>query len=657
MQSKTSFFSRALFKKNLSRTWFFGLLAFIPMMLGLPLDFIISYSNISEYAKGYTAEALLLSDLENSCQPYTVGFLTFACLMSTFFYLYQKKDNYMMHAFPISRKTLYFSGMLSTMTTMAVPVLITAVITTVESLGTNAKCLGFIWFWAAQQMTVVVFFVGFSLMIMMFTGQAVTAAAFWGLMNIIVMAMQFVFAVYYSIMGFGTNNLVEMMKSNRLTPMYGLAELRVTLDYNWDDNYDVLKAYTGRIEHPENFVIYLLAGMVFALLGYFLYKYKKNETVNDFISVPFLKPIFSAGVSFFVSLFFAALTGDGIGRSLKFTYGETFAIVFVSMLVYGVIIFCVSRMLIEKTFRVFEKKNIRNCMIYTCLALAFTILLRVDAFNVEHKIPEIEDVQWAGINLDYPMVFDDAEGIKMLEDVHKQILSNKGELFELEFSEQGRSMGYVQIKYKLKNGKMIERGYDLKKLSDDDCSQEYQNTALALLNFVNDPETIKSHVLGRDYKNFVTHDTMMNKYLWDDEFKYYTSESSDFSGLTKSELQKIDEDIYKTVLEEIDAGHLYVSDIGEINLDKKYYNDFSFAKKKNFGERSDREIFENDSYYDERYWDDNEYYSPTVTVDCDKLIQKFKEHGYINSDEDLVTFQKVYDDEGRQHREDEIYYQ
>ena len=53
MQSKTSFFNKALYKKNISRTWIAGLLYLILLLLALPVSYII---NIADWDNQYYSE-------------------------------------------------------------------------------------------------------------------------------------------------------------------------------------------------------------------------------------------------------------------------------------------------------------------------------------------------------------------------------------------------------------------------------------------------------------------------------------------------------------------------------------------------------------------------------------------------------------------------
>ena len=45
MQSKTSFFNKGLYKKNISRTWIAGLLYLIILLLLMPVSYIISIAD------------------------------------------------------------------------------------------------------------------------------------------------------------------------------------------------------------------------------------------------------------------------------------------------------------------------------------------------------------------------------------------------------------------------------------------------------------------------------------------------------------------------------------------------------------------------------------------------------------------------------------
>ena len=119
MQSKTSFFNRTLFRKNLTRFWplwgmasFAGSLFPLALLLQLmrrenfymwnsPLDFTEMYYNVAAY--GVPVISLLYAVL---------------CAMMVWSYLYNSRSVGMMHTLPIRREGLFFTNFLSGMAMM-----------------------------------------------------------------------------------------------------------------------------------------------------------------------------------------------------------------------------------------------------------------------------------------------------------------------------------------------------------------------------------------------------------------------------------------------------------------------------------------------------------------------------------------------------------
>ena len=114
MQSKTSFFNMALYKKNISRTWIAGLLYFVLLLLCLPVNFVINNANAADdwYSElGYTMEMRLFENI--AYQPTATFSIAVSIIVTaiTFWYLFNRRDSYMMHAFPVSRLSMYVSGL------------------------------------------------------------------------------------------------------------------------------------------------------------------------------------------------------------------------------------------------------------------------------------------------------------------------------------------------------------------------------------------------------------------------------------------------------------------------------------------------------------------------------------------------------------------
>ena len=149
MQSKTSFFNVALFKKNLGRTWIVGLLYFIVLTIAMPISFVISMSNFENNwyaAAGYTKAYCLYENISYMGTGIWTFIIAIVLAGITFWYLFFKRDNYMVHAFPVSRKSLFCTGFVSCSIVGIAPLLLNAVIMTIIAAIEGAYAFDAIWY-------------------------------------------------------------------------------------------------------------------------------------------------------------------------------------------------------------------------------------------------------------------------------------------------------------------------------------------------------------------------------------------------------------------------------------------------------------------------------------------------------------------------------
>ena len=99
----------------------------------------------------------------------------------TFWYLFNRRDSYMMHAFPVSRRSLYFTGLASSFTVSIVPVILTASIMSVAALASGAGNISCVWYWALITAFTTVLFTSIAMFSLMITGQLVTGIVFYGI--------------------------------------------------------------------------------------------------------------------------------------------------------------------------------------------------------------------------------------------------------------------------------------------------------------------------------------------------------------------------------------------------------------------------------------------------------------------------------------------
>ena len=553
MQSKTSFFNWTLFKKNLSRTWLLGLVWFLILFFVTSLQFILKMADRSlDTRAAYGSDYILVSTL--SMQNTGVLFSAFVAIigaMLLFAYLYQKRDAYMMHAFPLSRKTLYFTGLLALAVVMLLPVILNTACLLLLALVSGAGHLQLIFFAAWVQLGACVIFAGIAMFTLMVSGQRITTLVFYFIFNGMFLLMEFAIRIFVGTLMFGLNNFSEGCSLKILSPLVNILDnCYIGLNAEWSETGEKLLSFSADMMGGRNMAIYLLVGIFLMGLGYVLYCRKKLETVHEFISIPLMKWIFQIGISFFLSIYMAVFSLVILQDVLPYSYGGYFAFAIFLSLFYGVIIFYLAQMLIKRSTRVFEKKTARYCAIYSLAALAVFMTFRFDLWHLESYVPDASQIEWAGIEDTNIQVYTDEENIGKLLELQKGIVADKKEMREMTYS--NNPVQYISIRYKLKNGKMIYRYYTFEDSSAGRSSlyQEVQERFLAL---ANDPENIKEHILGNIWDKC---DVTYLAVEANDEDEYDNRKAEELSNLGSEEKKEAYQAIYEAVLKDIDEGKM-----------------------------------------------------------------------------------------------------
>ena len=646
MQSRTSFFNKTIFKKNLSRTWVVGLVYFFILLMGVTINYALSVANLTatDMETGYTAGYFLLNTLSClSTGTYPVIFAIIA-FMLTFSYLYSKRDSFMMHSFPVSRTSLYWTGIISSIVVLSIPVVVVAILTTAVAAATGASYIAAIWYWALIELAANVIFAGIAMIAMMITGQAVTAVVFYAIFNALYYMMELVLRLLAASLMFGMSGAMDEITINMFSPAaYINQNCGVGLELKWDDDFARITGLDVTLKGGKELIIYLIVGIIMILAGYLLYRTKKLETVSDFISVDAVKPIFSVGVSFFVSVVLAILTTGFFTSIFGGSYGIAYAICIVAMLVYGAICYYVTLMLIAKTMRVFKRRNAIAIATYSVCALAVMMGARIDILGIESRIPDTNDIAWAGIMQDNTFVFKDQESIEQVRNIHRMIIADRTEMRNMPYEtteDDTVAANSLCIKYMLKNGKTLYRTYVVRDY-DMVGSDQYHEVIQTSLNLMNNPQVIKEHLLGSFYDSCDVTELDFTIPEWDEEGEYYSCNSSMVSYDTLDAQAAAYKDIYSAVLKDIDEGKILQTDF-DLSTDQQLYNDFNIDLK----DTSKRGyIMDGDIWwgYGETTYE-NYMYIP-LTRDCTNTLAKLKEYGYYTDDSQLLTYLEVSDRE------------
>ena len=662
MQSKTSFFNLALFKKNISRTWIVGLLYFIILLILIPIMLIIDLANFDQdiYGKGYTKTLLLLNHI--AYMPTSMWGITIAIIVTaiTFWYLFFKRDNYMMHSFPVSRKSLYFTGLISSITVTIVPVILIACITSIVAAVEKTYAFDAIWFWALTVCVSTLLFIGIAMFSLMASGQIVTSIVFYLIFNYLFLMMEVAFKIAASILMFGMSDAMSTIAYTPFTPVCFIGENCLVNVLESYDSMGNIKSFTYTLPGMKYLIIYAIVAVVFITISYILYTHKKLETVQDFIAVPFLKPVFTVGMSFFISMVAGALVA-GMVDALKIQYYNTrYAIAIVSTLIIGCIVFYATQMLIEKTFRVFSSKKFGFLMGYSLAAFAVLLCMRFDVFKVENKVPAAEDIAWVGISSDYTMVFSNPEDINSIRELHHDFLADKKELRDVNRLFDDVDGSIFTIKYKLKNGKYVQRTYSVVDTNSDKVTATYLAACEPIVDYLNNPTRIKEHVIGNIWDDCNVTSLQFSQYIYSEKDNDYFANFADFDDLKESEQIEKNNRIYAAFLKDIDDGNIFTTTFGDRYNDKELqkiqlFNDFSFTIE------SDNTPYFSD---EQTYWDwQNENEEPSyqqdiyaqLTTECKHTLKALKDEGFYTEDSELVTNYEYNKVMGYDESEDAIY--
>lgn len=283
---------------------------------------------------------------------------------------------------------------------------------------------------------------------------------------------------------------------------------------------------------------------------------------------------------------------------------------------------------------------------YTLAALATMLLIKADVFKIENKVPAAEDIAWVGIDSSYTMVFSDEQEINSVRELHKNFLADKKELRDVNILYSDVSGNYVSFKYKLKNGNVVIRMYDVVDPESELVSADYKKATEPILDYLNNPTRIKEHVIGNIWDDCDIRYMEFSSYYYDESIQDYTSYMESFDYLTDREKEAKFEKVYKAVLKDIDEGKLFKTTfsynryevLGEDDsLYDPLYNDFSFTVH-----NSQTPYFSDSDTFMDYNWRGTPQYEQSIylqlTRDCKNTLKALKDEGFYTDDTQLITY-------------------
>ncbi|MCI7322596.1 MAG: hypothetical protein MR508_04680 [Lachnospiraceae bacterium] len=453
MRSKTSFFNKAIYKKNMTLYWPIPVCYLLYELIRLVGS--LWFGLRQSAASGNDAMSTLFSSLavgNNLCMVAVVAVLIG---MAMFGYLFSVKSANMIHALPVTRTELYVTNVVSGLTCILLPQLLVFLVSVVFCLTRGITCVQYLAQWLFGMASAGVFFYSLVCFCIMITGLLAALPFLFLLINYlsvgIVLGTQYVL----SSLGYGLcySGVKQDSLGYLLSPLAYLTEMvgfRVNYAVSDNGNTTVLSA---AFEGTGSILLYIAAAVVLYMLAWYGYQKRQLERTGDLLTFGWIRPLFRWGfgmaAGFFAGILISNFLGDVAVRVPE-------PVVLGLVLVTGIIGFYIAQMLIQKSFRVFRLRRLKECFVFGLAVCGCFGAMYGIGYSQQQYIPDESQVTSAYVYMNYPAEFQGAD-VKRVIEIHKEILSHKKE-FRQTFGQQ-KNVTSVRLTYCLKDGSVLSRSY------------------------------------------------------------------------------------------------------------------------------------------------------------------------------------------------------
>lgn len=442
MPSKTSSIKKQIILHDVRQAGWLSVLYFLALLLILPIQIIIQYSNpqAQEYMKKgnlflYIPEVQWLLSIT---VPVLLGILLLR-------YLHKKQVSDFIHSMPVKRSSLYHHHLVVGMVLLFIPIMLNALILlglqAFSGIGDYFNIMHvFSW------LGIMLFLNIFMLLATFFTGM-VTG----------MFSMHFVLTYILVLLPAG---LVLLLIANMSIlfvgyPMEYYADMAI---FKFSPISYFLINFTPDPELSWIVMsLYAAAGILLYLAAFWLYANRRMEATSQAIVYPFMRPVFRYGVTFCFMM---------VGGYYFHAISSSFAWVIFGYVAGSLLGFIVAEAILNKTWRIYS--NYKSYLVFAVSLAVVLIAVNLVKENYENKIPSPENIVkvYFGDSYTYteapeyleagikPLFFTDKQDIELVRDLHEQAI------------EAPRADNYYEgdlrstfIVYELKNGKKVARSY------------------------------------------------------------------------------------------------------------------------------------------------------------------------------------------------------
>ena len=440
MTSKTSCFNSGLLRRSLLKgapLWGLWLLLWL---LAMPVYMLtrqdLAPYEITQYLYSFLAVI----------GTFGVFFYGLAVAWLQFAWLYRTRSAYHYASLPIRRETQFVSRYLAGLLFHLGPALVVTLLTMAAGAAKGENVVLPALIFLACSTLMFLFYYGLAVFCAHLTGHVAAMPVLYLIANFLAPVLEEVLLLVANALLFG------LSASQHLWPLW-LSPLYYCLNRNvfsmeWLNRGGVTSGYVFTGWKPV--LLFGAAGLVLAILAFLLFRRRRMESAGDVIAVSWLKPVFRYGVTLCCGLTLGMIIATLILNSSQIHFGT----LLVCILFASVVGFLAAEMLLEKTIRVFQKKNflrLGGALVAMTLVL---LACRYDIFGFTRYVPKADEV--VSVSLDGGKAVANSTVIEKTIALHQEIVANRHEVEE----NRGSFRAY-RITYYLKDGGRVERYYRL----------------------------------------------------------------------------------------------------------------------------------------------------------------------------------------------------
>lgn len=509
MQSATSFFNRALFRKNLQRFWplWLGYVLIWLLLLPLPLlNELADYHGVPTVADA--SYYLLQIGAYGGLVMGAVFGIFFA--MAMFAYLTNPRATQGFHSMPVRRETLYATNYLTGLVCMVSSIVLAFALAGVTAALFDALDLAAFGTACLAAVLSVLFFYSFAVLCMMFTGQILAAPVFYGILNFLAVGMEYLVRNFAGTFLYGYSGYMAPETFTILSPVWKLAQalsVRAAPDVDLllsDGTRQIVSSGGYVLYGMEWLGIYAAVGIVVALLGLLVYRKRPSEVSGSIVTVAWACPVFKYGVALCAAFSVGQLVYYLI-FGINLTSGEySLAGTIACMLLAGLLGYFAAEMLLEKSFRVWRKGCV-GAVVFSAVLVCFGVGMSLDLTGFEGYVPAAEQVESVSVYLSstgdyFHGRLSEPESVGAALAAHRAVIADKDRQLAYrdrateESGDTARIYSF-ELNYTLTDGRVVRRSYgDCRAFSRE--LNEPGSVAQTMTALLNCPEAALDRVLG-----------------------------------------------------------------------------------------------------------------------------------------------------------------